>query len=80
MPRQHERINHLAEIVLESASGRHPARISDISSGGCYIDTILEVNVGDEIAFEIQKPDGTSQRLTGTVAYHLAGMGFGVRY
>ena len=80
MPRQHERTTHFEEIVLESASGRQPARISDISEGGCYIDTIVEVKVGDEVSFEVRKPDGMSVRKTGVIAYHFAGMGFGVRY
>ena len=80
MPRQHERTTHFEEIILESASGRQPARISDISDGGCYIDTIVEVKVGDEVAFEVQKTDGTPQRRRGVVAYHFAGMGFGIRY
>lgn len=80
MPRQHERRNHFEEIVLESASGRQPARISDISDGGCYIDTIVEVKVGDEVAFEVQDLEGTSRRKRGIVAYHFVGMGFGIRY
>lgn len=80
MPRNQERTTFFTEIVLESASGRHPARISDISAGGCYIDTIVEVKVGEEIAFEVQRPDGESMKFRGTVAYHFAGMGFGLKY
>ena len=80
MPRQHERSGYLAETVLESSSGRHPARISDISAGGCYIDSIVEVNVGEEIAFDILGFENQGVRFTGTVAYHFAGMGFGVQY
>ena len=80
MPREHERTTFFAETVLESASGRQPARISDISAGGCYIDTIVEVNVGDPVAFEITGADSRPVRLNGTVAYHFAGMGFGVQY
>jgi hypothetical protein len=79
MPRQHERSAYLAETILEAASGRQPARISDISGGGCYIDTIVEVNVGDEVAFEVEF-ENAPLRFTGTVAYHFAGMGFGVQY
>jgi hypothetical protein len=80
MPRTQERTTYFTEIVLESASGRHPARISDISAGGCYIDTIVEVKVGEEIAFEVQRPNGESLKFRGTVAYHFAGMGFGLKY
>jgi hypothetical protein len=80
MPREHERATFFAETVLESASGRQPARISDISAGGCYIDTIVEVNVGDAVAFEIPGAGAGPVRFSGTVAYHFAGMGFGVQY
>ena len=80
MPRIHERTTFLEETFLEAASGRHPARLSDISAGGCYIDTIVDVNVGDEVAFEVVAKEAGSVRFTGTVAYHFAGMGFGVQY
>jgi hypothetical protein len=80
MPREHDRTAFLSETVLEPASGRHPARISDISAGGCYIDTIVEVNVGDEVSFEIDGIGSGRIGFTGTVAYHFAGMGFGVQY
>ena len=80
MPREHERTTFFAETVLESASGRQPARISDISVGGCYIDTIVEVNVGDEVAFEIPGAEAGPLRFNGTVTYHFVGMGFGVQY
>jgi hypothetical protein len=80
MPREHERTTFFAETVLESASGRQPARISDISAGGCYIDTIVEVNVGDDVAFEIPGAQTGPVRFSGNVAYHFAGMGFGVQY
>src|SRR5688572_7179628 len=80
MPRNQDRTTYFTEIVLESASGRHPARISDISAGGCYIDTIVEVKVGEEIAFEVQRRNGESLKFRGTVVYHFAGMGFGLKY
>jgi hypothetical protein len=80
MPRKHERTTFFAETVLEAASGRQPARISDISGGGCYIDTIVEVNVGDPVAFDIPGAENGPVRFNGTVAYHFAGMGFGVQY
>jgi hypothetical protein len=79
MPREHERSSYFAETILESSSGRQPARISDISCGGCYIDTIVEVNVGEVVAFEVDFENGPV-KFTGTVAYHFAGMGFGVKY
>jgi hypothetical protein len=80
MPREHERTTFFAETVLESASGRQPARITDISAGGCYIDTIVEVKAGDAVTFDIPGAQSGPMRFDGTVAYHFAGMGFGVQY
>jgi hypothetical protein len=80
MPRELERYQYFVEIVLESASGKRDARISDISAGGCYIDTIVRVYEGEEIAFEFKEPTGENLRFTGTVAYVLEGMGFGIKY
>ncbi len=41
MPRKEERVPFLMEILLESASGKREARISDIGPEGCYIDSIV---------------------------------------
>jgi len=80
MPREHERTTYLTETIIEASSGRHLARISDISSGGCYIDSIVEVTVGDPISFEINRAGDGPLQFSGTVAYRLSGMGFGVKY
>lgn len=61
-------------------SGRREARISDVSVGGCYIDSIADVSVGEEISFELRLPSGASVPVRGKVAYVLAGNGFGVSF
>ena len=80
MPRTHERKNFVAQIVLESASGRREARVSDISIGGCYVDSILSVSVGEEVSFDLVHPNGGRLPFTAEVAYHFDGIGFGVRF
>jgi hypothetical protein len=55
-------------------------RVTDVSSGGCYVETIVSVQVGEEVKFELNHPDGHSVPFTGTVAYHFEGMGFGVKF
>ena len=80
MPREQERITYLSETTLECMSGRREARISDLSVGGCFIDSIAEVRVGEEITFELRLPGGTSIPVSGRVAYVLAGNGFGVSF
>lgn len=71
---------YIAETMIEGLSGRHAARLNDVSIGGCYIDTIIEATVGDRISFDIKNSDGEAVRFNGTVAYNIVGMGFGVKY
>ena len=80
MPRKKDRYTYLKEVVLEFTSGRRTARISDISAGGCYIDTIVQVIVGDEVTLHISSTDGSSMPFDGRVAYVLEGFGFGVEF
>lgn len=80
MPRQNERYSYLKEVELEFASGARSARISDISVGGCYIDTIAQVPVGDTLNLRIATSGGESMEFMGKVAYVLEGFGFGVEF
>jgi hypothetical protein len=80
MPRKQDRHIYLREVELHFASGRRTARISDISAGGCYIDTIVQVIVGENVTIHITASDGLSMPFKGQVAYILAGNGFGVEF
>jgi hypothetical protein len=80
MPRQDERYSYLKEVELEFASGKRSARISDISLGGCYIDTIAQVPVGDPLTLHVASTSGASMQFKGKVAYLLEGFGFGVEF
>jgi len=80
MPRELERYQYFVEIVLESASGRRDARISDISAGGCYIDSIAVAKEGEDVSFEFKQIADENLKFTGTVAYVLEGMGFGIKF
>ena len=78
--RKHERKQYFTETLLEFSSGKYEARISEISLGGCYVDSIASVMESEAIALTIRIGDGASQRFTGVVAYVLPGFGFGVRF
>lgn len=81
MPREHERVPLVAEVLLEFASGRREVRISDLSEGGCYVETWATVRTGDPVRFEIILPKGGGKLpVTGEVAYAFDGMGFGVKF
>jgi hypothetical protein len=78
--RNAERVPLMLELRWQSLSGKHTARISDMSMGGCYVETIGQVTVGDLIRFEVQLPTGRWMPLVGEVAYYLPAMGFGLRF
>ena len=80
MPRKEDRFSYLKEVELEFSSGKQSARISDISPGGCYIDTIAQVPVGEPVTLNISSSRGESVQFTGRVAYLLEGFGFGVEF
>lgn len=80
MPREEDRVAFLEEIELDFSSGKRLARISDISNGGCYVDSIVSVPVGEPVAFVFTRPGASDTRFTGTVAYILDGFGFGIQF
>lgn len=76
--REEERVPVSLEVAWEGGSGQHQARISDISLGGCYLDTIGTAAPGEIISVTIKLPDGDLLKLRGEVAYHLPNLGFSV--
>lgn len=80
MPRKEERVTYFREIVLECASGKREARISDLSPGGCYVDSIVAVVEDEPVILSMTTPEGKTLSFSGDVAYVLQGMGFGVRF
>ncbi len=68
------------EARWEGMSGKHEARISDISIGGCFVDTQGQVTVGELVIFEVKLPDGDWLTLRGEVVSSQESVGFGVRF
>lgn len=68
------------EVMLSFSSGKHEARVSDLSMGGCFVDTILDVNEGEKVSFELQLPSGQWLSLTGEIVYVLPRFGFGLQF
>lgn len=80
MPREHERVPLSLETVVESSVGKREARVSDLGMGGCYVDSILDVPVGETVIVGIRMPTGEWMRFSGTVTYCFRGIGFGLRF
>lgn len=77
--RRFERKELVAEAQLEFSSGKYDSRISELSLGGCYVDSIASVVEGEPIALTIKSGDN-SMPFTGEIAYLLPGFGFGIRF
>ncbi|MFN2510635.1 MAG: PilZ domain-containing protein [Pyrinomonadaceae bacterium] len=68
-------------VSLDASWDRdHPARISNLSEGGCYLDTVGEVMRGEIVGFRVLLPDGDFLYLEGEVRHYTAGVGFGVQF
>lgn len=80
MERLHERKTVAIDAVLDSSSGLRESRISDLSMGGCYVESITDFSPGEPVAFELIDTAGGSVGFTGEVAYILEGFGFGLRF
>ena len=68
------------DAVWDGKSGNHHARVTDLSEGGCYVDSLGEAQVGEVIAFKLQLPDGKWLQFTGEVAHQAPPLGFGLRF
>ena len=78
--RRDKRIPLLIDVSWEGRAGKYEARTSDLSTGGCFVDTIAAANVGEEIPFKLQIPNGEWMELVGEVTYSYPNVGFGLRF
>ena len=78
--RSKPRLSVHLDAVWDVGEERHSARVSDLSEGGCYLDTVGEVMVGEIVAFRVLLPDDQWLYLEGEVRHHRHGLGFGVQF
>ena len=78
--RSKPRLSVNLDAVWHDSEERHSAQITDLSEGGCYLDTVGEVMVGEIVAFRVLLPDGDWLYLEGEVRHHKHGRGFGVQF
>ncbi len=74
------RIPVLMEIQLLSTAGKYQARTADLSNGGCFVETLGKVEVGEVIHFKLRLPSGEWLELEGQVMYEYPNVGFGLRF
>src|SRR5918994_2391904 len=78
--RREDRLEVCLDGVWDGKSGNYVARVTDLSEGGCYVDTLGEAQVGEAIVFKLQLPNGEWLQLTGEVAHQTPPLGFGLRF
>lgn len=78
--RSEDRLTVCLDAVWDGKSGNYDARVTDLSEGGCYVDTLGEAHVGEIISFRLQLSSGVWLELTGEVAHETPPLGFGLRF
>jgi hypothetical protein len=78
--RENERVSLRQTVELDSSSGKHEVHVSDLSTGGCYVDTISQALPDEEVGLTFVLPHGRTEQIFGTVVYVHEGIGFGVRF
>jgi hypothetical protein len=74
------RFNVCFDAIWDGARNNANARVTDLSEGGCYIDSIAEVAEGEILRLKIKMPDGEWLDLAAEVAHSFARLGFGLRF
>ena len=67
-------------VILDCTSGRREVRVSDLSTGGCYVDSIAPVQPDEAVCLRLVLPNDSTETLYGTVVYVHYGIGFGVQF
>jgi PilZ domain-containing protein len=77
--RNEERLSVSLDAVWDGSNTR-PARISDLSEGGCFVDAIGDSYIGERLTLKVQLPDRAWLELTAEVVHKMQPVGFGLRF
>jgi hypothetical protein len=79
--RRHERypFTSAVEVVVRESQTRIQGRTSDLSRGGCFVDTTSAFPAGSTVTMRLTKDNRTFEA-DAEVVYSLAGMGMGVKF
>lgn len=80
MNRRSKRFEVNLTARLDGVAVQQEIRVSDLSEGGCYVDSIAEVSVGETLPIRILAPEGEWIEVEGVVAHLSRGLGFGARF
>jgi len=69
------------DVVWQGSSGKHDARMSEISMEGCFIDCCLQgMTLGESVGFKVRLPAGPWVSLQGELTQQEYPIGFGLRF
>ena len=77
--RRKERLSVSLNAMWDSSTQAHSARITNLSEGGCFLDSVGEVRRGEIVGFRVLLPDDDWLYLEGEVRHH-GSEGFGVQF
>jgi PilZ domain-containing protein len=78
--RRDKRWDVCLDAVWDRSGTDFTARVTDLSEGGCYIDSLTHASVGETLNLKLQLSNGDSLELTGEVAHQSPPLGFGLRF
>lgn len=78
--RRGERAPVVLEVTWEGASGRHYAHTANISTSGCFLETLGPAADGEVIKLKVLLPTGEFLFLQGEVVHQKHPIGFGVAF
>ena len=78
--REHVRLVLSLEARWEDKAGLHAARISNLSSGGCFIESQHPATVGERIPVDVELPVKRWMKLSGEVVRLEPDNGFAIRF
>ncbi len=78
--RETERTPVVLEATWSGSTVGSPVRVTDISMGGCYLDTIGRAEPGESVLISLILAEGKLVTLSGIATYAQTHTGFGVRF
>lgn len=80
---QERRVDKRVPLMLEVrcvSLGQYSLQTYDVSLGGCYVEVLGELAIGQLVPFEIQLPKGGWISVHAQVVHHTPYIGLGLRF
>jgi hypothetical protein len=78
--RKASRLPVVLEALWDGSASGWEARVTDISSGGCYLDTVGQAAPGEIVSLRFRLPEGNLLAVQGLVSYVHPHTGFAVAF